>query len=184
MFVINKKKRQIVRALSNDFRNEWRLPLLVCVLSAFGSWAGVMIGAHYSNSAYQYQKAFEWESKIFDRRVDTLERMTRLVARLPGIQDEWDLYQSFLKDPKAKGHPPRESSQRLESYNAEYQNVLVLAKLYFGEETIKAVDALGEVNSPWWMKSLSKQNAVLEAMTKELGNKLQTLDSTLLSGRS
>ncbi|AOA04620.1 hypothetical protein BFC21_02005 [Pseudomonas sp. TMW 2.1634] len=170
------------QTMSIELSKDLHLPLLVCMLSAFGSWAGVMIAAQYSTSAYQYQKVFEWESKIFDRRVDALERMTRLIARQPGIQDEWSAYQGFLKGAKAERSPPRESSQRLESYNAEYQNVLMLAKLYFGSETTKAVEALTDVNSPWWMKSLDKQNAVLVAMTKELRSTLPTFNSTLQAG--
>ncbi|WP_439856165.1 hypothetical protein [Pseudomonas yamanorum] len=164
------------------FSKELHLPLLVCVLSALGSWAGVMMAAKYSTSAYQYQKRFEWESKIFDRRIDTIERMARLIARQPGLQDEWDAYQGFIKEAKVAGSPPRESSQRLEGYNAEYQNVLMLAKLYFGMETSQSVDALTDVNSPWWMKSLDKQNAVLEAMIKELRSTLPTFNSTLQAG--
>ncbi|MFJ7007666.1 hypothetical protein [Pseudomonas putida] len=155
---------------------DFYLPLLVCALSAAGSWAGVTLTAQYTESSYRYQKVVEWESKIFERRVDTVERMARLIARQPGIKDEWSRYL------KAGEIPPRESSQRLEEYNAEYVNVLILANLYFGDETRAAVAALEKTDSPWWMKTLDSQSAVTEAMTKELSSMLPTLGSALDPG--
>lgn len=155
------------------------LPILVCLLSGVGSCAGIMLTAQFSTSAYQLQKAFDWEAKIFDKRVECIERMARLIAKQPGIQDEWTRY-LVSHDPGEKDNvPPSESSQKLANYNAEYFSVLLLAKLYFGAETINAVDALTETNSPWWMKPNDKQFKVLAAMSKELGLTLPTINSTL-----
>ena len=167
------------QARSSGFSKGIVLPLAVCVLSAIGSTAGVMLTAHYSTNAYQYQKAFEWEVVILEKRVQTMERMARLIAQQPGLKDEWTRYRASLKSAKPDEVPPRESSQKLEDYTAEYVNVLLLTSLYFGAETKKAVAALQKTQSPWWMKDYNDQDAILTAMNKELRSSLPTFNSTL-----
>lgn len=182
MLWIGRNKWERPQAQSRGSSKDILLPLVVCVLSAIGSWAGVTLTAQYSTTAYQHQKAFEWEAKILDRRVETMERMARLIAKQPGIQDEWKRYLNFLKSMRPDEAPPRESSQKLEDYNAEYLNVLLLAQLYFGTDTNQAVSALTKVDSPWWMKPIDDETAVLAAMAKELRSTLPTFNSTLQVG--
>lgn len=138
-----------------------------------------MLTAQFSSGAYREQKAFDWESKILDRRIETMERMARLIARQPGIQDEWSRYQSYNRTGDSNDSPPRESSQMLADYNAEYLNVLLLAKLYFGKKTIDAVNSLSIIKGPWWMKPQDKQFDVLGAMSVEFTASLPGIESTL-----
>lgn len=167
------------QAQSRSFGKDAFLPILVCLLSGLGSWAGIMLTAQFSTSAYQQQKAFDWETRIFDKRVECIERMARLIAKQPGVHDEWTRYLVSLKPGGKEDIPPSESSQKLSDYNAEYLSALLLAKLYSGAETINAVNALTEKNTPWWMKPQDKQFEVLSAMSKELGLTLPTINSTL-----
>ncbi len=156
---------------------------MVCALSAIGSWAGVTLTSEYSTSAYQKQRAFDWDAKIFDKRVEIMERMDRLIAKQPGVQDEWNRYLEALQAAKTQRIPPRESSEKLEDFNAGYGNVLLLARVYFGPDTKNAVNDLTKIDSPWWMKSVEKEDAVVSAMTKELSLSLPTLTATLEAGR-
>ncbi|MCX2710178.1 MULTISPECIES: hypothetical protein [unclassified Pseudomonas] len=103
------------------------------------------------------------------------------MGRQPGIQDEWKRY---LQPEDKDQPPPRDSSERLADYNADYVSTILLVKLYFGNKTIAAINALSKTNSPWWMKSENEQFAVLTAMTEELKFGLPTFTSTLTNSPS
>ncbi|MGY2957576.1 hypothetical protein ACVWWT_002808 [Pseudomonas sp. TE6349] len=169
-----RKKTKQSRLHPDDRKTTFLLPLTVCILSIVGSCIGIIITDHYSSNAYTQQKAFDWESKVIDKRFDTIDKLTRLIALQPGIQDEWTRYMKT-----GVSTPPRESSERLAAYNADYLSTLILAKLYFGQKTISAINRLTTVNSPWWMKSTDQQFEVLSAMTEELTFAIPTFTSVI-----
>lgn len=169
-----KTKQSRLHPDPDDRKTTFLLPLVVCILSIAGSCVGIIITDHYSSNAYTHQKAFDWESKVLDKRFETIDKLTRLIALQPGIKDEWARYMET-----GVTIPPRESSERIAAYNADYLSALILAKLYFGQKTIDAINRLTATHSPWWMKSTDQQFEVLSAMTEELTFATPTFTSVI-----
>ncbi len=140
------------------------VPLIVGIVAVGGTLGGVVLTDHLAGEQSAEQARFTYAQGILNERLDLIERAAATFAQAPGIQAIWFQYTADFN----LSSLPADQSQVLAAYNAEYEAVLMMASIYFGQETRTAIQTFSEDAGPWWLKRVDKADAVLIAMHSEL----------------
>lgn len=169
---VQSSKRHII---ARDFL----IPLIVGFVGVAGSLGGVLIANSSSAQQAERQKLIEFEAKIFEQRLELIDRAAKIFGKSPGLQDVWAQYTNRLVI-SDKGKPPAlpmELVDKLTEARGEFQSVLFLAQAYFGPNTRAAIDDLSAIQGPWWQKPKAKQDALVAAMLAEASVGLTAIPS-------
>lgn len=156
-----------------EFRAQILVPMVTGLVAASAALAGTWLSFHLSSQSSRDIQQREAAREVIAKRLELIDRTSTVFGCAPGISDMWHVYLSKLRPSVTiqgvRYAGPVGLADKLGQYKADYDSVLMMDAVLFGPDTNKAIAELGRQGGPWWEKSRDKTNAVLTAMTRELG---------------
>lgn len=134
--------------------------LLSPIIGFTGVIVGVLISSFFSYCQFNYQQETEKEKMIIQKRIDLIEKTSKLIGMNPGMIDLFNEYKKQVFGNKNYV----QNSEKLLQYNAEYNSTILLVSMFFGKEVRNIIHSYSEKSGPYWEKL---NNKLLEAMINE-----------------
>ena len=143
------------------------VPLIVGIFALLGTIAGVLLANAHNTKLAERQIVIEFEGKIYEKRIELIDRTANIFGKSPGLQDVWSQYIEKTTVEQSK-QSPIELAEKLSEAQGEFQSVVFLSQAYFGPRTRSALADLSASSGPWWNKPKDKQDALLASMISEV----------------
>ncbi len=140
-------------------------------LSTVISLISITLGWYLSEQSYNKHFLLDQKSQILQKRIELVERTTKILYQTTGIEDLGNKYLTKIHfDPITNKISSDDLllSEKLSNYYGDYVSVLELDQIFFGPETKKSITTLLAEKEPFWAKTKEKNDAVIAAMTNEL----------------
>lgn len=133
------------------------------LIAATSTLCSVYLTNEHNKKISEFQHVLDFEKSTLSKRLEILEKSTRIFGKSPGIQDLWMTYRENINKTNNTA-----LSKELAEYQGEFQTVIWLASIYFGQHTKDSIAKMSSHEGPWWNKPKALQDSFIAAMREEL----------------
>jgi len=139
-----------------------------------GGLLGVYLTSKFNHDDWSERVTYEQQVRLFQQRLNLLERTSSITAKIPAIDDLFALYFTThfdsLKQEKLSKEDEISLAEKLGNLRAEFNNVILLDQIYFGDSTKEKIVKyiITDKRKVWWKIPEENFNDILVSMANEL----------------
>jgi hypothetical protein len=144
------------------------------ILVFLGGLLSVFLTSKMNRDDWKERVNYEQQVKLFEQRLQLIDRTTAITGKMPSANDLFNLYFSNLTDTIKKNKLDKDQqialADKLGTIRAELRSVMFLNQIYFGDSTKSKIQKylIAEQQDTWWNLPESNYNDIVETMAKEL----------------
>lgn len=144
------------------------------LLIFLGGLIGVYLTSKFNHNDWAERTNHEQQIKLFEQRLQLIERTTSITGKMPSTNDLFNFYFSNITDTSHQNNLTNEQlislTEKLGNIRAEMRSVMFLNQIYFGDSTKAKIHKylITDCRSTWWDLPDSNYNDIIETMAKEL----------------
>jgi hypothetical protein len=148
--------------------------ILPAILIFFGGLIGVYLTSKFNHNDWKERTQYEQQLKIFEQKLNLIERTTTVTGKMPSASDLFDIYFSNYIDTSKHNKLSKEEqisiSEKLGNIRAELRSIMFLNQIYFRDSTKAKIQKylITDKKSTWWNIPDSSYNDIVQTMAKEL----------------
>lgn len=153
------------------------------LLIFLGGILGVYITSKLNRNDWKERTQYEQQLKLFEQKLQLIERTTVITGKMPSTSDLFNLYFSNRTDTTKKNILDKDQqialADKLGLIRAELRSVMFLNQIYFGDSTKAKIQKylIADKKATWWDLPESDYNDIVETMARELNTNSIPLSS-------
>lgn len=161
--------------------------VLPSILIFFGGLLGVFLTSKLNRDDWKDRANYEQQVKLFEQRLQLIERTAVITGKMPSTNDLFNLYFSNLTDTIKQNKFDKDQqmalTEKLGVIRAELRSVMFLNQIYFGDSTRAKIQKylITDKKATWWNLPENVYNEIVETMAKELNTNPVPVSSNLQS---
>jgi hypothetical protein len=158
--------------------NSYWLAVITASLAFLGAGGGTYFGHMLEQRRLERDLDHEWKQYMLQRRLELVDKAVRIINQASAAMMLQGTSRAIVMEGTPAEAEHGQISSRLErslklrlelaALNAEFGSVMSLANIYFGPKTRAATKALTKYPEGWWNAPGHLQQAVLDAMEREM----------------
>jgi hypothetical protein len=144
------------------------------ILIFLGGLLSVYLTSKMNRDDWKERANYEQQVKLFEQRLQLIDRTTAVTGKMPSANDLFNLYFSNLTDTFKQNKLDKDQqidlAEKLGTIRAELRSVMFLNQIYFGDSTKTKIQKylIADKQETWWNLPESNYNDIVETMAKEL----------------
>ena len=148
-----------------------------------GGLLGVYLTSKLNQDDWQHRVIYEQQVKIFEQKLNLIERTTAIIGKMPSTSGLFNFYLSNIIDTVKQNRLSKDQeialNEKLGEIRGEVRSLMFLNQIYFGDSTKAKIQRYLIIDKTklWLNIPEESYNDIVETMAKELNSNILTQPS-------